>query len=344
MNNLRPRLKSLLWVFVGCAFAVSSYAAAPIKQPQPDIAEDSFSLGFHSVSSTKLAARSLACTNCLDWSLIGTCTWLECKFLKCKVVTTPKVKHFIPDAVVATYSSKFPISDIRRVMPTFNVTPGTISHPNDDADTGARYKHASVFGNPALVGYKALNTAGGWMCESVVKRPWVMYFHSEIDPQWKMPLIEMLNPQALVGLPKINGALPLSSWGQVYPRTGWQVHSYDAINGAVAAHRAADIVTGGISLHVATQLGSDCGQKCWPPGRVKANDADTHKFQSLFPIYEKSARPFGGDPAAWANASIRPGSVRPGRDKYNEQAYAYALWRPYRCCQKRGSFLFDTSF
>ena len=56
------------------------------------------------------------------------------------------------------------------------------------------FKHATVFGNPGLLGYKALNAAGGWMCESVIKAPWVPHFQSESDPNWGSSWIEGLYP------------------------------------------------------------------------------------------------------------------------------------------------------
>ena len=66
----------------------------------------------------------------------------------------------------------------------------------------------------------------------------------------------------------------LTYWGQVYPRCGWVVHPYDAITGAVMAHRAAEIVTGAPSLHVAVPAGDDCGENAgrllqWKPTKLK---------------------------------------------------------------------------
>ena len=41
-------------------------------------------------------------------------------------------------------------------------------------------------------------------------------------------------------------------------------------------------------------------------GRLRngSQQIKTHKFQSLFPLYEKTARPFGGDAADWASAQL----------------------------------------
>lgn len=311
------------------------------KKPQPPatpVNEEPVIDGFHMISSLALASRTLACTDCLNWKLIGECNWIKCTVFppSCSYHASPKVGHYIPDLVVASYSSKFPISDMEKIFPFLNVNPGTMARTLVKEDY-LTYKHVTAFGNPALVGYKALNSAGGWMCESVIKAPWVPHFQSESDPMWGDHWIESLYPQALLGFPKIEGAIPyLSYWGQVYPRCGWLVHPYDAITGAVMAHRAAEIITGPPSIHVAVPAGRDCGNKCWAPGDMEANNIKTHKFQSLFPIYEKSAKPFGGDAAEWASAKL---GGRPGRNKFNEQAYVYALWRPYKCCEKKGNYL-----
>lgn len=298
--------------------------------------EENVSDGFHRIHSLALGTRTLACTDCLDWKLIGECNWLKCAGIYCSLQVSPKVSHYIPDLIVTTHSSQFPISDMNEIFPFLKTTPGSMTRTLGKEDY-LTYKHATVFGNPGLLGYKALNAAGGWMCESVIKAPWVPLYQSESDPYWGDHGIESLYPQSLLGLPKIDGAIPLLTyWASVYPRCGWVVHPYDAITGAVMAHRAADIVYGPPSIHVAVPAGNDCGDKCWAPGSIEANKIKNHKFQSLFPIYEKSAKPFGGDAADWASAKI---GSRPGRNKFNEQAYVYALWRPYKCCEKKGKYL-----
>lgn len=304
----------------------------PKPEPKP-VDEESIDNGFHKISSTALGTRTLACTDCLDWKLIGECNWLKCAGIYCSLQVSPKVSHYIPDLIVTTYSSQFPIKDMEDIFPFLKTVPGSMARTLVKEDY-LTFKHATVFGNPGLLGYKALNAAGGWMCESVIKAPWVPHFQSESDPNWGSSWIEGLYPQSLLGFPRIDSMIPnLTYWGQVYPRCGWVVHPYDAITGAVMAHRAAEIVTGAPSLHVAVPAGDDCGEKCWAPPAMEANKIKTHKFQSLFPIYEKTARPFGGDAADWASAQI---GGRPGRNKFNEQAYVYALWRPYKCCEKKG--------
>lgn len=308
------------------------------NQPEETpVEEETTRDGFHMINSLALGSRTLACTDCLNWKLIGECNWIKCAAVFCKYEATAKVGHYIPDLIVETHSSRFPIADMEQIFPFLNTTPGSMARTLGKEDY-LTYKHATVFGNPALVGYKALNSAGGLMCESVIKAPWTPHYQSEADSAWGDHWIESLYPQAIFGIPKIDSGIPfISYWAAVYPRCGWVIHPYDAIAGAVMAHRAAEIVTGPPSLHIALPAGKDCGNRCWPPGDMEANNIKTHKFQSLFPIYEKSAKPFGGDAAEWASGNVL--HKRPGRNKFNEQAYVYALWRPYKCCEAKGKYI-----
>jgi integrating conjugative element protein (TIGR03756 family) len=284
------------------------------------------------ITSLEAGTKTLGCIDCMQWRAIGECNWLKCKLIKCSVKVSPKVGHYIPDLLVASYSpSKMPISDLRKVKITKAPT-ATMSEELIPGNTSLDYKNVNVYGNPAITGYKALNSNGGWMCESVVKIPWQPYFESASDLQWSDVFsIEAKLMWASLGLLShpIKANLPLGKWGSVYPRCGWGIHPYDAINAAVAAHRAADIVTDDkISAHIKVPLGTDCGEKCWPPGKVVEGDKKTHKFQSLYPVYEDKNYVFGGSPSKFAN----------GRNKNSKEGYVFALWRPYKCCEKKGQF------
>lgn len=281
------------------------------------------------ITSVDAGLKTLKCLNCLDWKLIGECNWIKCHLIKCSPQVSPKVSHYIPDLLVASYSpSKMPISDLKKVKITKAPT-ATIARLHNPSETTLDYKNVNVYGNPAITGYKALNSGGGWMCESVVKIPWQPYYESASDPQWSDSSIESKIMMTTVGFLShpIKADLPLGKWGNVYPRCGWGIHPYDAINAAVAAHRAADIVTDDkISAHIKIPLGKDCGQKCWAPGKVEEGNAKTHKFQSLYPVFENHNGVFKGSASDFAN----------GRNKDLKEGYVFALWRPYKCCQKKG--------
>ncbi len=278
------------------------------------------------ISSWDIALKSLSCTDCMHWKLIGECNWVKCGFLECHPEVSPMVGHYIPDLAIASYSGKMPIDDLS----SFGIgddNPATMSQQNRPGDTQVDYKHVRIFGNPAVATYAALGQVG-LMCQSTVKVPWLLYFDSAADPLWYSPLsIEGLFPQALIGYPYIKAQLPLAKWANVYPRCGWGTHPYDAINAAVAAHRAAEIVTRTGQFHLYVPPSSDCGNRCWAPPEVEAGNTDTHKFQMLYPVEDHSGYAFGGS-ATWAD----------GRNVDSKEGYVFALWRPYKCCRKAGDF------
>ncbi|EGH15327.1 hypothetical protein PSYMP_29053, partial [Pseudomonas amygdali pv. morsprunorum str. M302280] len=56
------------------------------------------------VTSATLAASTLS-PDCLEYKVVGICYWLLCTPFGCKVKTSTKVRHFVPDAVVSSYSN-----------------------------------------------------------------------------------------------------------------------------------------------------------------------------------------------------------------------------------------------
>lgn len=66
-----------------------------------------FSLSFSAsaaINSAAIIASTLSPT-CLEYKVVGICYWLLCTPFGCKVKTSTKVRHYVPDAVVSTYSN-----------------------------------------------------------------------------------------------------------------------------------------------------------------------------------------------------------------------------------------------
>ena len=42
---------------------------------------------------------------CLEYKVVGICYWLLCGPHGCKVKTSVKVRHYVPDAVVSSYAN-----------------------------------------------------------------------------------------------------------------------------------------------------------------------------------------------------------------------------------------------
>jgi integrating conjugative element protein (TIGR03756 family) len=129
------------------------------------------------------------------------------------------------------------------------------------------------------------------------------------------------------------GTWPLQTWGGVYPRTGWTTQAEEPKAAAINAQRAGDIVTRVGQPHVYLPLiGPNGGnQKVWPPGPLVEKDANTGTWQMLLPAPENSCAVFGTNDLAsvtgWGG-----GKVDASGD------YAWNLWRPYKCCTRRGQW------
>jgi integrating conjugative element protein (TIGR03756 family) len=285
------------------------------------------------ISSVAIVEKTVGCTDCMDWKFVGMCFWLKCKLFDCDIEESPKISQFVPDLVVATHTSKdSPLGDVKSLNPVKNANLTNKLQQAEDLETNVDFKHAEVLGNPAALVFNAL-ASSDWFCASGVKVPYFPYFLSGLDKSWRDSGVEHFFPQSILGFPKIKTNWPLGYWAPVYPRCGWGLHPYDAINGAVAAHRAAVITTSALAPHIYIQAGTDCGSRCWGPSTVTEGNIRNHKFQMLFPKTANRGMVMGGD-ASWAN----------GKNVDGEEGYAWTLWRPYTCCKRKGSFLFSVDW
>lgn len=276
-----------------------------------------------------------SCDGCADWQFIGMCFWLRCSGFSCSVRESPKISQYNPDLLVATYSTQSPLDVVRGVNPIEDATISMDEKTDESTsspliETYLDFKHAEIFVNPSVVPINIIADSTDWFCKSGVEIPYFPHFLSAIDPMWNEPQVENFFPQAIMGLPKFRSRIPLGYWAPVYPRCGWGSHPVDAINGFVAAHRAADITTSRGAPHVYLPPGTNCGNRCWRPGPIREGRLSTHKFQMLHPVGSTSGRLVGGG-TSWAN----------GKNRRGDEAYAWTLWRPYKCCRRKGSFLFS---
>ena len=117
-------------------------------------------------------------------------------------------------------------------------------------------------------------------------------------------------------------------WGKVNRGTGVVVQPGDFKRPAVMARRAGDFMTRNSQPHVYLPLVPAPEPGCWPPGPIEENDAATHKWQLNYPVQENTCAIFPSEPAQSADGG-----------------YAWSLWRPYSCCERKGqTFLFSVDF
>ena len=282
------------------------------------------------IDTGTIAASALS-VDCLEYRVVGICYWLLCTIYECEVQTSVQVRHYIPDAVVSAYSNtgENPWGDVASMSPS-NPTAvhggdGTTNQPHEN--NLAKFKNADVIGHPATL-FADFIAQYGYSC-AAVGRPLQPYLLSTFDTlAWRYNIPEMFYPDALIpGRREIGSRLSLNLWGNVYPRGGFLHQTDDSKAAAVVAQRAGDIVTRRGQPHVyrpllATEIPvADQQDGYWPPGALIETDASTGKWQELVPTLSSSCAVF-------------PNNNR--HAQATDGGYAWALWRPYSCCERRG--------
>jgi integrating conjugative element protein (TIGR03756 family) len=276
--------------------------------------------------------------DCLDYRVVGICFWLFCSIYECEVRTSVKVHHYIPDAVVSSYSNtgENPWSEVAFMSP-----PNETAQAGGDGTTNqshennlAKFKNADVIGHPATLVFNEFVSQFGYTCASAAQ-PFVPYLLSTFDAlAWRYNIPEMFYPESLIlGQREIGARASLNLWGNVYPRGGFLHHVDDYRAAAVVAQRAGDVVTRPGQPHVYRPLLPQLAlprSGYWPAEALIESDETTGKWQELAPTLSSSC------------------AVFPNTDQHTQAidgGYAWALWRPYRCCKREGQlFLGSVDF
>ncbi|END2357383.1 TIGR03756 family integrating conjugative element protein [Escherichia coli] len=299
-----------------------------------------------SLNTAQIVASAVS-QSCISWRVSGICYWLFCTKFSCKVRTSVKVSHYIPEVVVSTYTAPGgnPWREMSAVSSTAGGPENAISkgiaglsagggNPADmkvqgERRSSIRFKYADATGHPAttLIG----GMVPGYSCESPVT-PFVPYFLSTLDSiAWRTGLPESLYPEALIpGKREIGSQEEENMWGNVYPRSGFVTQTDDDKAAAVVAQRVADIITRTGEPHVYQAVKAGKKDGYWPPDPVEENTGTrNHKWQRLTPSVSTSCAVF-------------PDGEHEAAETGNA---AFALWQPYSCCKKRGqTFLGSTNF
>lgn len=292
-------------------------------------ATSAFALNTATIVSSSLSP------DCLEYRVVGICYWLLCTITGCSVETSVKVRHYIPDAVVSSYSNtgENPWTEVRAMsMPNPTARGGGDGTTNHDNENNlAKFKNADVIGHPAGSVFGQFASASGYTCQGA-GTAFMPYLLSTLDTlAWRYNVPEMSYPEALIpGLREIGKRATLNLWGNVYPRGGLLHQTDDYKSGAVVAQRAGDIVTRRNQPHVYQPLLANSRDGYWPAGALMETDASTGKWQELTPTLSNRCAVF---PHSNTRVQARQGD------------YAWALWRPYSCCRREGqTFLGSTDF
>jgi len=285
--------------------------------------------------NTATIVSSAVSPDCLEYRVVGICYWLFCTTFSCSVRTSVKVRHYVPDAVVSSYSNTGanPWVEVR-LMSVPNPTAqaggdGTTNHGSEN--NLAKFKNADVIGHPAGSVFSQFASGSGYTCQGA-GTAFMPYLLSTLDTlAWRYDIPEAVYPESLVpGMREIGARATLDLWGNVYPRGGFLHQTDDYESGAVVAQRAGDVVTRRTQPHVYQPLLDDASDGYWPAGALVEGDASTGKWQELTPTLSTTC-------AAFPHHNVRV--------QAQQGDYAWALWRPYACCERRGQvFLSSVDF
>ncbi|WP_338523626.1 TIGR03756 family integrating conjugative element protein [Pseudomonas batumici] len=282
---------------------------------------------------TATIVPSVSSPSCLEYQVVGVCYWLRCTPFGCSVKTSAKVRHYVPDAVVSSYSStgENPWTEVRLLSPANPTAQGGGSGTTNNANENnlAVFKNVDVIGHPGIAAFNAFASGSGYTCAGA-GTPYVPNLLSTLDTLgWRHGIPESIYPPSLIpGLREIGSRLSLNLWGSVYPRSGFLHQPDDYKASAVMAQRAGDIVTRPGQLHVYRPLLALPSPGYWPAGELRESDPSTGKWQALTPMLSPSCSVFP-----------HPGPHLQAQDG----GYAWSLWRPYTCCKREGqTFLGST--
>ena len=330
------------------------------------------SKAYANINSADIIQDSLS-FSCISWKPTGVCFWLKCRVFppSCSVETSLKVRHYNPDAIVQVYQTPgdVPWEEMSFVskLVAFDQTGSTPA--NADRITGADRskkkgkdkrkqsskiisRHVDIIGSPGLLPVSEVLGSTDYGCESGVT-PFMPYYVSTLDYySWKFPYSEFLEPATYVpGMREVgerkdggNETFLFSGrFGNVYPRIGSLMQNDTYKASTVFAQRAADIATDSSALHIYTFLGEEKSKDgWWPPGQVKEWTSKEGKWQMLYPKAESGCHIFGEESTRKDGSAIDALYDGYQHRRSDDGNYAWQLWRPYSCCEKKGQiFLFS---
>jgi integrating conjugative element protein (TIGR03756 family) len=266
---------------------------------------------------------------CVQYHVDGICIWMTCTMFGCTTSTSMKVSHFNPETVVSSYGLTG-ANPWREVM--FYSTPNPsadgmgflsgLAARNTKRNNLIKFKNVDVIGHPGSIG--DLNF--GYTCEKATTS-FTPYFISTLDSTaWRWGTTEQMYPETFIpGAREMAPFFTGNDWGNIFPRQGFLAQPDDYKAAAVMAQRAANITSSIGSPHLYQPTLGAPRQGYWPPVTpVLEMDPLNHHWQGLHPYVEPACYIFPTLPSMYA-------------DEMHD--YAWALWRPYSCCEQAGQRL-----
>lgn len=286
---------------------------------------------------------------CLNYCITGVCVWLRCSIYECEIETSIRVSHYNPDLIVSVYDEPGdnPWEEAQSIYGSLesqatNSVVGLfhdarvggghrVEGGNPNTDHSLRFKEATAIGHP----FSSLTDSiadSGYYCPSEAESM-EPYLSTGLDAlTWRLGLPEMLYLINLLPGRRVVGSGIQQQWGPVWPRTGFINQKDDVKADAVVAQRVGNIVTQTQQPHVYNPLDGNNYNRTWLPGELVENDPDTGVWQMLAPKVDTQCYAFGEN-------DVYSQSWSTGRQS-EDNRYAFALWRPYECCEAKGAYLF----
>ena len=175
--------------------------------------------GSHALNTATIVS-SVMSPDCLEYRVVGICYWLYCTWTGCTVRTSVKVRHYVPDAVVSSYSNtgENPWTEVRSMSPpNASAEAGGDGTTNEDHENNlAKFKNADVIGHPGGQVISEFASSSGYFCEGA-GTAFMPYLLSTLDTlAWRYNVPEMAYPEALIpGMREIGARSTLNLWRNV---------------------------------------------------------------------------------------------------------------------------------
>jgi integrating conjugative element protein (TIGR03756 family) len=263
-----------------------------------------------------LSIPAKAANNCLQFTVVGICYW----YYYYGSDTTILYGHFNPDVIVDITNPE----GVDRVEDAKRDDTQNRNHQN------LVYQDAKAYGHPLT---------GQIYCPSNTDAL-SPYFSSTLDTTaWRWGVPDMLTTDALIpGLKEI-GDWPASSWGAVYPRTGWTIQHSEPKSSGVVAQRVGDIITRDHEPHVYRSildgLFVEDEKMVWSPDSLDENTSENGWWQ----ITELDSKSVSLECLIFGENDTASTSGWGGGKVQENGEYRYTLWRPYTCCEIKAGVL-----
>lgn len=111
------------------------------------------------LTTVEIVASTLS-PDCLEYRVVGICYWLYCSRSGCRIRTSVKVSHYVPDAVVSSYANtgENPWLEVRPMSlpnPTAQGgNDGTTNQPHEN--NLLKFKNADAIGHPGTAAFQQM--------------------------------------------------------------------------------------------------------------------------------------------------------------------------------------------